>query len=62
MIPAMCAVSTRCLSTFWPYDVRYRSRPSSVDQLRVHLGDADLDQRVLGGPLAEPLDLVLGRS
>ena len=28
MAAAMCADSTRCLSTFWPYEVRYRSRPT----------------------------------
>src|SRR5919106_1770867 len=29
MAPAMCALSTRCFSTFWPYEVRYWSRPST---------------------------------
>ena len=49
----MWADSTRCLSTFWPYDVRYRSRPSSMHQLGVQVGDADLDEGVLARALAQ---------
>ncbi len=34
MIPAICAISVLCFSTFWPYDVRNFSSPSSSSTSR----------------------------
>jgi hypothetical protein len=61
MMPATCAVSIRCLSTFWPVRRPVAQPAQQRDQLGVHVGDADLDRARPRRPGGTALDLALGR-